>query len=197
MKTEILKISRRVGLIDLFKEKEFKVGVEIGTDRGGYAKDICERYPELKLYTIDPWKAYTEGPEEKSQFEVDEIYKIAQATLEPYKNCTIIRETSIEAVKRFNANSIDFVFIDGNHEYEYVYQDIVEWTKIVRPGGIVSGHDYREDKVRKYGVIEAVNRYIEENDIEPLYILRKGTFTTSWAFVKGRRKYEENQINTK
>lgn len=179
-----LNISRRVGLIDLFKEKGFKTGVEIGTDHGGYAKDICERYPELELFTIDPWKAYTEGTDVKSQFEVEEIYKIAKDTLEPYKNCTIVRETSMEAVKVFEPNSIDFVFIDGDHRYKYVYEDIIEWTKIVRSGGIVCGHDYKEDEGKEYGVIKAVNQYVEENNISPLYILERGSFVPCWMFYK-------------
>ena len=184
MNTQILNISRRVGLIDFFKEKGFKVGVEIGTDHGGYAKDICERYPEVKLYTIDPWKAYVEGDEDKDQAEVDQIYEEAKQTLAPYKNCEIIRKTSMEAVKDFKPNSVDFVFIDGNHEYDYVLEDIVEWSNIVKLGGIICGHDYKKDDKRKYGVIEAVELYVKLNHIDPLYILRKGSFVDCWMFFK-------------
>lgn len=184
MNIKELNISRRVGLIDMFKNLGFRVGVEVGTDRGGYAKDICKRFPEVKLYTIDPWVAYTEGDEVKSQAEVDRLYRIAQRTLEPYKNCQIIRKTSMEAVKDFKDNSLDFVFIDGNHEYEYVLEDIREWTKKVKIGGIVAGHDYVEDSGRKYGVIQAVNQYIEESKVSLLFVLKKGTFVPCWMFIK-------------
>lgn len=183
MNTIILKISRKVGLIDLFKEKGFKVGVEVGTDRGGYARDICSRYPELKLYTIDPWLPYNEGDEVKTKEDMRLFEWEARNRLAPY-NCKIIKKTSMEAVKDFKPNSIDFVFIDGSHEYEYVYEDIVEWTKIVRTGGIVCGHDYVENENRKYGVIEAVNQYVEENKIDPLYILMKGDFVPCFLFYK-------------
>lgn len=179
-----LNITRKVGLIDKFKELGFKNGVEIGTDRGGYARDICERFPEVALITIDPWLAYTEGTDVKEQAEVDALYEEAEKTLAPYKNCKILRMTSAEAVEYFEPNSIDFVFIDGNHEYTYVMEDIINWTKIVKPGGIVCGHDYVSDPVRKYGVIEAVNDYVKENNIDPLYVLKKGSFVPCWLFYK-------------
>jgi len=179
----ILKITRKTGLIDLFKEKNFEVGVEIGTDHGGYARDICERYPEVRLTTIDPFVAYTEGDDVKSQEDVDQIHQEAKDLLSNYWNCKLVRKTSMDAVKDYKPNSIDFVFIDGNHEFDHVYEDIVEWTKIVKSGGIVCGHDYKKDDKLKYGVIEAVNKYVEENNI-PLYILRKGTFVDCWMFYK-------------
>ena len=48
----------------------------------------------------------------------------------------------MEAVKQFKDGSLDFVYIDGNHTFEYVINDIAEWSKKVRKGGIISGHDY-------------------------------------------------------
>ena len=177
-------MSRKTGLIDMFKDLGFKVGVEIGTDRGFYAKDICIRFPEVKLYTIDPFLPYTEGDSVKTQEDMEKIYEEAKYRLSFHKNCTIIRNTSMEAVKAFSPNSIDFVFIDGNHDFKHAYEDIREWTKIVKPGGIVSGHDYTEDSKRDYGVIEAVNKYVEENNIDPLYVLKRGGFRNSWYFRK-------------
>lgn len=186
MRTKIknLNISRRVGLIDLFKEKKFTFGVEVGTDRGGYAKDILDRMDIVDLYTLDPWIPYNEGNEVKDVIKMMEIEKEARETLSKYPNCFIIKDTSMNAVTLFEDESIDFVFIDGNHEYEYVYEDIVEWTKKVKKGGIIAGHDYKEDKSRKYGVIEAVNKYCEEENIETLYILKKGSFVPCWMFYK-------------
>lgn len=175
---------RRVELGQLFKNLDFNVGVEIGTDTGRWAKDICEQVPQLKLYCIDPWVAYTEGNEFKDQVRIDEIYQEVKERLK-YFNCEIIRKTSIEAVNDFEPNSLDFVFIDGNHEFEYVLEDITAWTKIVRVGGIIVGHDYREDKNRNYGVVEAVQKYITENQINPWFVLHKGgNLVDCWMFIK-------------
>jgi predicted O-methyltransferase YrrM len=66
----------------------------------------------------------------------------------------------MEAVKDFKDESLDFVFIDGNHQYSYVLEDITEWSKKVRSGGIVSGHDYFE--FLDNGVIRAVNEYVKQ-----------------------------------
>lgn len=180
-----LNISRRVGLIDLLKEKGFKVGVEIGTDRGGYAKDICERYPEFELYTCDPYKPYTEGNETKTQEDMDKFKEEARELLSKYPNCTFLPgETSKQVAEVFDDNSIDFVFIDGNHEYEGVREDLELWYPKVKSGGIVSGHDYVEKPDLKYGVIQAVNEFVEKNNIDPLYVLRRGTFVDCFMFYK-------------
>lgn len=184
MKVEYLNISRRVGLLDIFNQKGFTIGVEIGTDRGGYAKNICERMPGVELYTIDPWLPYNEGNEVKDIEKMIEIQAEARETLSSYPNCTIIHDTSMNTVEVFDDNSIDFVFIDGNHEFAGVYEDIEEWTKKVKPGGIIAGHDYKKDDSRKYGVIEAVNKYCQLNGIEELYILKKGGFVPCWMFYK-------------
>lgn len=185
MRIEYLNISRRVGLIDLFKVKGFKIGVEIGTDRGGYARNICERAPEITLYTMDPYEPYDEGDEVKDLNKMIEIESEAQQTLIIYPNCIFLPgKTSMQVAETFQDNSIDFVFIDGNHEYEYVKEDIREWTKKVKVGGIIAGHDYKEDESKKYGVVQAVNEYLAENKIEPLYILKRGTYVPCWMFYK-------------
>src|SRR3990167_9603367 len=108
--------------------------------------------------------------------DMEAYFEEAKKTLAPFPKCTILRETSMGALKYFADDSLDFVFVDGNHEYEEVYKDITEWTKKVKKGGIMVGHDYIKDDFRKYGIIEAVNQYVEENNIAPLYILEKGTY---------------------
>lgn len=184
MKVEELDISRRVGILDMFKTLCFKTGVEVGTDRAGYSKDILDRVPDVTLYTIDPYQPYKEGNEVKDAQKMIEIENEARTVLSNYPNAKLIIDTSMNAVKGFKPNSIDFVFIDGNHTFSYVYEDIVEWTKRVKPGGIVYGHDYKKDDERGYGVIEAVNKYAEEMGISNLFILKRGTFVPCWMFIK-------------
>jgi glycosyltransferase involved in cell wall biosynthesis len=48
----------------------------------------------------------------------------------------------MQAVTDFADESLDFVYIDGNHQLKYVVEDIVEWTKKIKKGGIIAGHDY-------------------------------------------------------
>ena len=53
-----------------------------------------------------------------------------------------LKMTSMEAVKKFENESIDFVFIDGSHEYEDIKNDIISWMPKVKKGGVLAGHDY-------------------------------------------------------
>ena len=89
----------------------------------------------------------------------------------------------MDAVKDFEPNSLDFVYIDGNHYFDYVVEDIIHWSKIVRPGGIVSGHDYRKDKNEKvpFHIIQATHAYTDAHKISPWFVLARGA---TWFWVK-------------
>lgn len=168
----------------MLAERGVKYGVEVGTDHGKYAQQLCEGIPGLSLYCVDPWVPYKEGDEVHDQEEMDNIYNEAQQRLEPY-DVLFHKRTSMDAVKLFDDNFQDFVFIDGNHSYENVLEDITEWTKKVKPGGIVAGHDYKVDTVNDYGVIEAVEKYTKDNHICPWFILHAGgALVDCWMFIK-------------
>lgn len=178
--------SRRKEFIQMLKERGAKFGIEVGTDRGQYAQQLLAGIPTLRLYCVDPWVAYTEGNNVHSQEEVDQIFAEAQERLAGYdrERCEIFRGTSMDALRYMPDNFLDFAFIDGNHSYKNVLEDITEWTKKVKPGGIVCGHDYKVDPVNNYGVIEAVQKYVEDNHISPLFILQKRGLVDCFMFFK-------------
>ena len=119
---------------------DYKVGAEIGSCRGEFTEKFCKA--GLKMYAIDPWTGYAgAGRTEKLQEIQDSHYEETKKLLAPY-DCTIIRKTSMEAVSDFEDGSLDFVYIDGNHAFRYIAEDLYEWTKKVRNSGAVSGHDY-------------------------------------------------------
>ena len=68
--------------------------------------------------------------------------------------------TSEEASKHFENESLDFVFIDGLHDYESVKNDISYWYPKVKVGGIISGHDY----CAGWGVMPAVDEWCTSNN---------------------------------
>lgn len=153
----------------LFKELGFKVGVEIGVLAGDYSELLCKNNPGLKLYGVDPYKAYVQH---KDQQQLDRFYEEAKSRLAPYKGYQFIIQPSLEAVKDFEDNSLDFVYIDGAHDFFNVTADLTFWTPKVKPGGIISGHDYiKRKEPTNHRVVEAILPYVKYNKISPWFIL--------------------------
>lgn len=141
-------MKNRVDLAKYFNSLGFKIGAEIGVSEGINARNMCLNIPGLKLYCVDLWdggrgeRALVKAKERLAGFDV-----------------IFIRKSSMDALADFADNSLDFVFIDANHSFDFVMQDIIGWVKKVKPGGIVSGHDYYHSKSGTMGVIEAVDAY--------------------------------------
>lgn len=111
--------------------------VEVGVLRGEYSKVILDSGVGF-LYLVDP---YLED-DMYSQKQLTEYKESMLRLLEPYNNKKFIELPSVEASKQFEDNSLDYVYIDGCHLYEYVRDDIAAWYPKVRSGGILSGHDF-------------------------------------------------------
>jgi len=126
----------REDLVKFFVEQGYKVGAEIGVDRGEYTKVLCEA--GLKVYGVDAWVNY-EGYKRKGKYKSH--IEQAKKNLKGY-DCELIHKYSVDAAKDFKDNSLDFVYIDSNHTLPYIVQDIFLWERKVRRGGIISGHDY-------------------------------------------------------
>lgn len=160
-------------LANLFRSLQFKLGAEIGVERGIYSQIIAESNPGLKLYAIDAWEAYQGYRDHTTQQKLDGIFSEAQDRLSLYPNVEMIREFSMEAVDDFEDESLDFVYIDANHEFQNVVNDICEWQTKVKVGGIIAGHDYikRKDNGYLMHVPMAVHGYVEAYNIKPLFVL--------------------------
>lgn len=166
--------ANRDQLPEFFKELGFKVGVEIGVDKAKYSQVICKA--GLKLYGVDPFLFYSDYPHPEGQKRLDFLHDHCVRTMQPY-DFTMIRKTSMEAVKDFEDNSLDFVYIDGHHGFKYVAEDIWEWSKKVRKGGIISGHDYaktRHTEIRDPFVLHVapvVDGYIQALNIPNWWLI--------------------------
>lgn len=186
----------RDDLPQFFKDMGYKRGVEIGVYKGDYTVKLCES--GMEIMGIDPWVAYGDFSrgENKAQDRQDFLYQHALGVTSKYPKCKLIRKTSMDAVKDFELESIDWVYIDGNHGFKYVAEDLWEWTKRVRKGGVVSGHDYAltKDANDKYSyhVKYAVDGFTEAKGIKDWYVLgRRETIKgesrddcRSWMFIR-------------
>lgn len=179
----------------MFKDLDFKVGAEIGVADGSFSALMCMANPGLELFGVDPWEPYPEYTDYQRRSTFNHMFeKTKQRTAEfDFKQ---IRKYSMDAVKEFEDESLDFVYIDGNHEYPFVADDIREWSKKVRPDGIVAGHDFDEvprSKLRKnWGVKKAVEEFLSEKGISIWFVLGthekvEGVETDparTWMYVK-------------
>lgn len=148
----------RDDLPEFFKLMGYEVGAEIGVYKGEYHKRLLDA--GLKTYGIDPWLAYGNYDEfheerlkqhgsSKFQSRQDFLFDHTKRYLAEYIDsgqCTLVRKTSMDAIHDFEDNSLDFVYIDGHHGFRYIAEDLVEWSQKVRPGGVISGHDYALNK---------------------------------------------------
>ena len=162
------KFVSKYDLLKHFAELGFTKGAEIGVAEGKFAESMFKAIPNLDLYCIDIWRPYRGNRWGGSRERNKHHFKATVNRLYPYK-AHILREMSMDAVKRFRPGSLDFVFIDANHSFDYVVQDLVEWTKRVRIGGIVFGDDYYEFDCGKQnygGVVKAVDAYTNAHGIK-------------------------------
>jgi hypothetical protein len=190
---EIPNTDRWHSLTQLFHHLDLRVGVEVGTERAIFAKRICVTNPQMKLYCVDPWTAYKGYREHVSQGKLDDFYAEAKWRMASF-NAALVRKFSVEAASDFKDESLDMVYIDGNHNLLNVIQDLWHWTPKVKSGFLVCGHDYIKRKNTRYQmhVIEAVNAYVSAFGIDPLLVLgRKESIhgelrekPRSWMFVK-------------
>jgi hypothetical protein len=161
-------------IAELFGELKFKVGAEIGVRTGEFSQVMCEANPGVKMYCIDPWAPYARVSQQRQ----DRYLRYCRNRLAPY-DCTIIKATSEDAVREFKDDSLDSVYIDGRHEFDYVMMDLIMWVPKVRRGGIIAGHDYYEFYAG--GVITAVNAYTHAHNIQMWYITRELTPSFFWV----------------
>ncbi len=141
-------MKNRIELAKYFNSLGLKTGAEIGVSEGKNAANMCINIPGLKLFCVDSWNGV------RGQLALEK----AKKRLTGY-NVKFIKKDSMTALADFADNSLDFVFIDASHAFDYVMKDIIDWSKKVRPGGIVSGHDYYHSKSGTMGVVEAVDAY--------------------------------------
>ena len=177
-------MDNRKDLAKYFNELGFKVGAEIGVAEGRFSEILCQEIPALKLFCIDVWQPYEKSWRGKNYQE--DAYHQAKEKLSKY-NAELIRKPSVEASLDIKDGSLDFVFIDGNHIFDHVMTDIILWSRKVKKGGIVSGHDYCF--FTDSGVVEAVNIYTQVHRIELNLTSRnqknfKDDRQPCWWFVK-------------
>ncbi len=170
----------RKHLCDLWGELGYKTGIEIGVHKARFSMEILNRNPACHLTLIDPWIPYYDSRMTKEI--QDGHYAEAMKNLKPYLEAgraTVVQKKSLEALDLFEDGSLDFIFIDGDHAFDEVVQDIIYWTKKVKKDGMVAIHDYMP--MVRGGVRQAVDGYTYDHQIAPWYVICEDIPTAFWV----------------
>ena len=119
--------------------------------------------PEVSLTCIDPYLVY-DGYGYVEPFDMTEAEQQARQYMSRFIDegrCDFVKKFSVDAAPDFEDEYFDLVFIDANHTYEHVKEDIEAWYPKVREGGILAGHDWCEGFP---GVAQAVHEYFTPRD---------------------------------
>lgn len=169
----------------------FGKGIEIGVAEGNYSDVIVKNFNLSKIYLLDAWKNFDVSEYQditnENQFIQDKRYLGVVERFKLYgEKVEIIRGDAREEFKRFPDDFFDFVYIDANHKYTAIKEDMNNWYSKVKTGGVFAGHDYMDGIKRtgEYGVKSAVNEFCHGIKTTPL--ITGGTFRcpASWYFQK-------------
>lgn len=184
-----LEVRKKRGIPDLAKRLELTgKGVEIGVWHGSFSELILNQSSLSVLYCVDPWQTFSreeyDDGANASQQEQDERYQFTVNRLSKFKDrSVIIRKTSKEAVAEFHDGELDFIWIDGNHGYEYVKEDLNLWWPKMRVGALFSGDDYLFTPEGKTPVKDAVDEFMREIN-QKFYLTTQEKFPR-WYCIKG------------
>jgi hypothetical protein len=138
-------------------------GAEIGVWNGGFSGYILEVTQPTELVLIDPWDLLAgQDPGDwthKKHSEAEEMRTMRHNVESMYgdlPNVNIKQGFSAEVLAMYPDNYFDWVYIDGNHLYDFVKKDLELSFKKVRPGGIVAGDDFFWKRNDRMHVKEAV-----------------------------------------
>lgn len=156
-------------LSKILKERNYKIGCEIGIFTGGHAEFVLSNSSVEKLYCIDPYitpknvvTIITDGFE-KIYWQTcwDAIYYYTMDKLSAFGNrAQFIRLPAEQAAIRIDDHNLDFIFIDGDHSYDAVFADCTNYYNKVRSGGIIAGDDYDINDVG-----QAVRDFFEQKNL--------------------------------
>jgi hypothetical protein len=151
-------------------------GVEIGVWQGDFSALLLERVRPEALHLVDPWKFEQAGPYDEAMYgqagagdqqAMDAVHDrvCARFAGEIAAGQVIIhRAASAEAASSFRPDELDWVYIDGNHLYEFVHADLTAWGPLVERGGHLICDDYGVPGWWDDGVTRAVEEFAARAD---------------------------------
>jgi hypothetical protein len=163
--------------------------VEIGAWKGKSTAfagvEIINSGKDITFYAVDHFLGSEEHRNPVSDFydfkcKSGELRTEYHANIEPVKSVVKTYDmTSAQASKMFKKASVDFIFLDGSHDFDSVCNDIEIWLPKLKPGGMIGGHDYTTHPTVK----QAVDSYFSDYQLQ---IIGKSWLYTSRSAENGK-----------
>jgi hypothetical protein len=164
-----------------------KIYIEIGIAMGFHVETIAKEFKDLACYGIDPYVPYDPSdsfndigkiePSLSIQTNFDLFCSSVVNRLSKYDNFKHIRESSATGHRYFSDESVDLIFVDGDHTYEAVKEDCTMWWNKLKTGGIMCWDDYYWEGVKK-----AVDEFCFEKNLKLEAISKNNSYVT--VFVR-------------
>jgi hypothetical protein len=149
------------------------VCAEVGVWKGDFSKRIIKHTFPSKLHLIDPWSYQPDfpmrkfgGKHAKAQEDMDRIFEGVKTRFQGVPSISIHRTYSEEALVGFEDGYLDWIYLDGNHAFDFITRDLELSFSKVRSGGFISGDDYTWGRKTGYPVKKAVRQFVQEKGLE-------------------------------
>lgn len=152
------------GLVDVIKTLQGDlIGVEVGVCNGVTSELYAQQIPNIKkLYAVDSYPSFVDWDGTRvTEERQTETMRRCKERLAKYSNIEFVYKTSIEFGESLKDDSIDFVFIDGDHSFDATLKDIQTYWPKVKKGGVFAGHD-----INLQTVSDAVNNFFQNEEVK-------------------------------
>jgi len=142
------------------------VGAEIGVLRADNARSLHDNANTRRLYLVDRWTLNEPGDWPVGT-DWEAVLTEARQRFHADEKVEFVVSDSVAWMRSMPADSLDWIYLDAKHDYESVAAEILEASRIVKPGGVIAGHDYTtnpiDDSGNPYpcGVVQAVTEAVE------------------------------------
>lgn len=149
---------------------------EIGVFKGDFSKFIFNNLKPKELFLVDIFEGYAGSGDkdgDNMQFTyLENEYESLKSYFKQDENVHIIKENSKNFILSLDDEYLDLIYIDGDHEYSGVKDDLNNSYNKIKNGGYICGHDYVSPRFD--GVVKAVNEFCVEKGLEINYITKDG-----------------------
>lgn len=142
----------RNDLGDILNDLSLTSGVELGVQRGRFADATLRKWKSCKRYVlVDLWEHQSNYNDSanyntsiQDKFKTEALNRMKK--FQPRTQIEVCHDYTTNCAAKYarSGDKFDYIYVDARHDYKGVLQDLNTWYPLLRPGGVLAGHDYVE-----------------------------------------------------